>query len=250
MNFHTQRNQSGKKGSRGFYIALGVCLIAVGVAAWTTYDSVVNYANPQEETQSETKQTNNAVSGVVVSKPENSKSAASSRPVSQAPSRPESRVSAASSRPAAPSKAPIKKAPAKPAAAQVQTFTYPVGRTVVQNYAEDPVFCDTTQDWRAHTGVDLSAKTGEAVKAIGDGTVKTIYKDDQYGTTVVIAHGETVEAWYRGLDKTSVKEKDSVSQGQKIGTVGTVPVESKEASHLHLEIRKNGKYTDPLTILE
>lgn len=243
MNFHTQRNQSGKKSSRGFYIALGVCLIAVGVAAWTTYDSVVNYANPKEETQSETEQTNNTVSGIVVSEPEASKPEASSRPVSQAPSRPESK--AASSRPTAPSAAP-----AKPTAAQVQTYTYPVDRTVVQKYTEDPVFCDTTQDWRAHTGVDLSAKAGEAVKAIGDGTVKKVYNDGQYGATVVIAHSETVEAWYRGLNETSVKEGDSVKQGRKIGTVGTVPLESKEASHLHLEIRKNSKSVDPLTVLQ
>jgi murein DD-endopeptidase MepM/ murein hydrolase activator NlpD len=140
-------------------------------------------------------------------------------------------------------------APAKPADATVQTYTYPVGKTVVQKYNEDPVYCDTTQDWRAHTGVDLSAGAGETVKAIADGTVKKVYRDDQYGNTVVVTHGD-VEAWYRGLDEMSVKEGASVKQGQKIGTVGVVPVENKEASHLHLEIRKNGKYVDPLTVLQ
>lgn len=244
MNFHIQRNKSGKKSSRGFYIALGVCLIAVGVAAWTTYDSVVNYANPQDGTQSETEQTNNTVSGIFVSEPESSQPEASSRPVSQAPSRPESRAPASSSQPAVSSAAP-----AKPADATVQTYTYPVGKTVVQKYNEDPVYCDTTQDWRAHTGVDLSAGAGETVKAIADGTVKKVYRDDQYGNTVVVTHGD-VEAWYRGLDEMSVKEGASVKQGQKIGTVGVVPVENKEASHLHLEIRKNGKYVDPLTVLQ
>ena len=240
MNFHNQSNKSGKKGSRGFYIALGVCLIAVGVAAWTTYDSVVNYANPQDGIQSEAEQTNNTVSGIFVNEPESSQPEESSRPVSQTPSLPESQAPAPSSRPAVSSAVP-----AEPAAATVQTYTYPVGRTVVQKYSEEPIFSKTTKDWRAHPGVDLSADPGEAVKAIADGTVTEVYRDDQYGNTVVITHGD-LEAWYRGLDETSVKEGASVKQGQKIGTVGTVPVESKEASHLHFEICKNGKYVDPL----
>ena len=29
-----------KKENRSFYMALGVCLIAVGIAAWATFDSV------------------------------------------------------------------------------------------------------------------------------------------------------------------------------------------------------------------
>ena len=237
MNFHVQRNQSGKKGSKGFYIALGVCLIAIGVAAWTTYDSVVSYANPQESTQSEAEQTNNAVSGIYADEPESSQPAESSRPASSAPvsSAPESRAPAVSSRPA-----PVSSVPAKTTAAAVQTFQYPVGKTVVQKYDEKPVYCETTHDWRAHTGVDLSAAAGETVKAIADGTVSKVFYDDHYGNTVVITHGK-LEARYCGLDQTSVKEGSAVRQGQKIGTIGSVPVERTEASHLHLELLKNGK---------
>ncbi|HCW80164.1 MAG TPA: hypothetical protein DG942_03535, partial [Ruminococcaceae bacterium] len=45
--------KSGKR-NKGFYIALGVCLIAVGAAAWTTYSSVSNYTSPKTNVQSET----------------------------------------------------------------------------------------------------------------------------------------------------------------------------------------------------
>lgn len=34
-NNHYQKNHSSGGASKGFYIALGVCLIAIGVAAWT-----------------------------------------------------------------------------------------------------------------------------------------------------------------------------------------------------------------------
>ena len=67
-NNHYQKNHSSGGASKGFYIALGVCLIAIGVAAWTTYDSVINYATPEEEpssSQTTAYPANEAVSGVL-----------------------------------------------------------------------------------------------------------------------------------------------------------------------------------------
>lgn len=243
LNLHIQKN--GKNNSRGFYIALGVCLIAVGVAAWTTYDSVVNYAAPQEETQSavqsETAPANNTVSNVYGEPESSSGEPESSSEVSSEPeavsSEPESEETAVSSE------------PVKPAAAAVTTFSYPVSsREIVQKFSLDPVYCKTTLDWRAHTGLDLSAKQGEAVKSMAEGKVTKVYKDDSLGNTVIVSHG-TVEAWYCGLNQTNVKENDSVKAGQELGTVGSVPIEQEEASHLHLVTKVNGEYVDPLTVL-
>ena len=36
----------------GFYLALAVCLVAVGVAAWSTYDAVNSYVEPTAEESS------------------------------------------------------------------------------------------------------------------------------------------------------------------------------------------------------
>lgn len=232
MNLHIKKNG---KGNKGFYIALGICLIAVGVAAWTTYDSVVNYTTPQDKAQSDAAKTNNTVSGVFVTE--------SSAPASSAPA---SSVEPASSKPA--SSAPSK-APAKQTAANAMTFSYPVNGSILQNFSKKPVFCKTLGDYRAHPGLDLSAKQGEAVKSAADGTVKKVYKDDQYGNTIIISHG-SVEAWYCGLNKMSVKEKDTVKQGQEIGTVGVDPIENEEGPHLHLIMKKDGQYLDPLTVLK
>lgn len=241
LNLHIQKN--GRKGSsKGFYIALGVCLIAVGVAAWTTYDSVVNYATPEDKSQSEPVQStapaNNTVSGVY-GEPE-----ASSQPEvsSVAPE-------AASSKPAESKPQKTSSVPDKPTAAEVTSYSFPVGKTVVQKFSADPVYCKTTLDWRAHTGVDLSAEKGEDVKAIANGTVTKTYKDDKYGNIVIITHG-SVEAWYCGLDQMKVKAGDKIESGQVIGTVGTVPIEADEESHLHFVTKVNGEYVDPLTILK
>ncbi|MVB10376.1 Peptidase family M23 [Caprobacter fermentans] len=244
MNLHIQKN-GGKGSSKGFYIALGVCLIAVGVAAWTTYDSVVNYAAPDDKSQSETVQStapaNNTVSGVYAEPESSSRTEASSSKASSSSetvaSKPESKPEASVSK------------PVKAAAAEVTRYSYPVGKTVVQKFSTDPVYCKTTLDWRAHTGIDLSAKQGETVKAIANGTVTKAYQDDKYGNTVIITHGN-VEAWYCGLDQMKVKAGDTVESGQEIGTVGKVPIEQEEESHLHFVTKVNGEYVDPLTLLK
>ena len=246
-NLHLLNNRSRKNNSRGFYIALGVCLIAIGVAAWTTYDSVVNYASPNEDSASSAavQQTNQTVSGikVITSEPE---SALEAEPSKAAPSQAESAKPASSSAP----KNPASKAPAKQTAAQVLTFKYPVSNTITQKYSgQNPVYSKTMQDWRVHTGVDLSAQQGDAVKAIADGTVKDVYADDSYGNTIVITHGD-VEAYYCGMGQTNVKKGAVVKQGQEIGTVGIVPSESLDPSHLHLSMKKSGKFIDPLSILK
>ncbi len=243
MNLHINKN--GKKGSsKGFYIALGVCLIAVGVAAWATYDSVVHYATPKNQSQSETLQstspTNKSVSGVYGSPESSSKPQASSvAPKSSKASRPESKTRAKSAASAS----------GKATVGEVTTYSYPVGRTVMQKFSIDPIYCKTTLDWRSHTGIDLSAKKGEAVKAIARGKVTKAYKDEEMGNTLIISHG-AVEAWYCGLDQMKVKVGDTVEAGQEIGTVGTVPIEQAEGNHLHFAIKVNGKYVDPLTILK
>ena len=241
-NLHLLNNGSRKNNTKGFYIALGVCLIAIGVAAWTTYDSVINYSTPEGGATSSTvtKQTNEAVSGIKVFSSEPASSAAVS--------------SETQSSPAVVSEVPRKTIatapPAKQTAAPVLTFSYPVSNTIAQKYSgENPIFSQTMKDWRVHTGVDLSAKLGEAVKAVADGTVKNVYADELYGNTVVIQHGD-VEAYYCGLNQMGVKKGDKVKQGKQIGTVGSSPFESADAPHLHLSMKKSGKYIDPLSILK
>ena len=106
------------------------------------------------------------------------------------------------------------------------------------------------QDWRAHLGVDLSAKNGDAVSSIAAGVVKDIRQDDLLGNVIEIEHTDGLVSRYCGLGDTFlVKEGDSVTSGQKIGSVSTVPYELAERPHLHLEITKDGSPIDPLSIL-
>ena len=42
-----KRFSEEKTRRNGFYLALAVCLVAVGIAAWSTYDAVNSYTEPQ-----------------------------------------------------------------------------------------------------------------------------------------------------------------------------------------------------------
>jgi murein DD-endopeptidase MepM/ murein hydrolase activator NlpD len=224
--------------NRGFYIALGVCLIAVGAAAWTTYDSVTDYTAPQTDVRSEAAKANNTVSGIFITEP-------------QLPD-PASAEPAAEVQSTAPSAAPAESEPAvqteaKPAAAV--SYSAPVSGEVLQPFSKKAVYNKTLGDYRAHTGVDLKAAAGERVAAIADGVVTSVRSGGEAGNSVLVKHGD-LEAWYCGLDQISVQEGQNVAQGQQLGTVGVNPSEASEESHLHFAVIKDGQYLDPMTLLK
>lgn len=241
-----------KKNTKGFYIALGVCLIAVGVAAWTTYDSVSNFISPSDDTVSSQESVNSSdgqavdkiVSGVHASSSSltsSQSSSLSSKTPSKAPETSSSAEQSETSAPEEPVNAPVVQTP--------DSFAYPGGKTIIKAFSEDPIYSETMKDWRAHTGIDFSGAEGDEIKAAADGTVKQVYNDDFYGATVVISHGE-LEATYSGLDQILVKEGDSVSAKQKIGTLGIIPSESADGTHLHFSVKRGEKWVDPASLLK
>lgn len=111
---------------------------------------------------------------------------------------------------------------------------------------DELVYNETLGDWRTHNGADYAAAKGDKVHAVTAGTVAAVTEDALWGT---VAEVKTLDGgtWrYCGLDKAQVKTGDEVHQGDVLGTVGTIPSEGEEASHLHLEYRdENGAYQDP-----
>ncbi len=47
------------------------------------------------------------------------------------------------------------------------------------------------------------------------------------------------------VNSPAVKPGDTVTAGQKLGTVGTISCECAEEAHIHLEVLQNGQYLDP-----
>ncbi len=235
-----QNNPSGKKpnsGRKGFYIALAVCLVAVGVAGWTTYDSVHHY----RKTTADTVQT--ITSGVTSETPSASVFSSMVPTPSKSTAKSKSAAGAATSA--------VHRKKTVPAAAIVTKLQKPVKDAAVQcSFSETPIYSKTMHDWRAHTGMDLHAAKGAEVTAAADGIIKGVQKSDSMGVTVQISHNGGLTTLYCGLANVSVKKGETVSIGQKIGTVGTVPSEVSEDSHLHFAVQKDGAFVDPASYLQ
>ncbi|MBT9685228.1 peptidoglycan DD-metalloendopeptidase family protein [Pseudoflavonifractor sp. MCC625] len=96
---------------------------------------------------------------------------------------------------------------------------------------------------QSHTGIDIPAPGGTAIKACKGGQVVTSAYHSSYGNYVVIDHGNGNSTLYAHMSSRAVSEGQMVSQGQVIGYVGTTG--SSTGNHLHLEIRVNYTRTDP-----
>ena len=95
----------------------------------------------------------------------------------------------------------------------------------------------------AHTGLDISASTGTAIKAAQSGTVTFSGRKGSYGNLLVITHSNGVQTYYGHCSKLYKQEGQSVSQGETIAAVGSTG--NSTGPHLHFEIRVNGVAYNP-----
>lgn len=133
------------------------------------------------------------------------------------------------------------------------TFTSPIVGEVVKGHSIDtPVFSDTLQEWRVHTGIDISADEGAEVRAAADGTVTRVYSDPFLGKSVEITHDGGIVSIYSNLASTdiAVKEGDAVKSGALVGYVGDTSLsELADEAHLHFAIKVGGVSVNPLDYL-
>ncbi len=123
------------------------------------------------------------------------------------------------------------------------------GSQVGLDYAYDNLkWWDTLEIWKYHPGVDFVGE-GDVVSIL-DGTVKSIEKTTLEGTVVTVEHANGLVSVYKSLgDEVSVHVGDVIKGGDKLGVAATSMSELNTGAHLHLEIKKDGKHVDPLTVL-
>lgn len=122
-------------------------------------------------------------------------------------------------------------------------FLYPVSGRLSSpfGYRSDPF----TGVRRMHYGVDLANRTGTPVKATMSGTVIVIgHQPLGYGNYIVIRHERGFQSLYGHLSKILVRNGQRISQGQKIGEMGSSG--RSTGSHLHFSLYKNNVPVDPL----
>jgi murein DD-endopeptidase MepM/ murein hydrolase activator NlpD len=200
---------AGKFAGKGYYIALILCAVAIGVSGYLYYQNA-NGDGPQLEKPGPTVDVMNTGD--------------------DRPQNPDLSTTGPQ-----PTKKPFRTGK-------------PVDGEVVMDYSMDCLcYNPTTRDWRTHNGMDYAAAAGTEVWAAAEGTVYTIYTDDTLGTTVVIRHDNGYTTTYASLaENVAVAVGDQVQLGQVIGYVGaTALLETALGDHLHFSVSCDGVSIDP-----
>ncbi|MBQ9162602.1 MAG: M23 family metallopeptidase [Clostridia bacterium] len=118
-----------------------------------------------------------------------------------------------------------------------------------------------TQDYRAHTGMDLVPIDGGInVLSLTDGEVVEVYTDDWWGKTVAVrftnVDGKEYTLYYQSLRGIGVKVGDIVKVGDKLGTIGnSAIIDFYSADHVHIVLKDatvaaNDGIISPLAVLK
>lgn len=124
----------------------------------------------------------------------------------------------------APTPAPAPAAEAEPSA----RFIRPVDGPILRAFSS------------SNEGIDISAATGTAVRAAGDGEVAAITQDTDQVPILVIRHADGLLTVYANIADISVSRGESISRGQQVATVG-----AGDPSFLHFEVRRGFEAVDP-----
>lgn len=237
-NDHSETNRFRKFfQEKGYYIVLFLCILAVGVSGYLFVSGAVSEKKAlSEPTLSVATSAEIPASGTSGGKP-------AEKPSSQ------SKPAASSQDTSAEASVPV----TEPAAETLSVRVWPVSGNTLESYSMQALsYNETTQDWRTHDGIDLSALVGEPVRAACSGTVSAVFDDEFLGTTVVISHPEGYETVYSNLAAMpAVSAGMQVTAGDTIGSVGeTALLESASSPHLHFAVRQNGQSVDPAKFVD
>jgi len=111
-------------------------------------------------------------------------------------------------------------------------------------YRSDPFDGENAE---LHPGIDFRGAKGDPVHVTADGNVIFTGRKGGYGNCIIVQHKNDFETLYGHLSHIDVKEGQSVKTGDVIGKVGSTG--RSTGTHLHYEVRKNGKPINPVKFL-
>ncbi len=230
-----KNNKNGGLGGflqgKGFYAALGICLLGAVAAAWVTVGRTVSSVNEKEN----------------VSYPEN-------RVVSENKYDPSESLFDAEDvgKPKEDIKIDEEEKPEETFNFVPKTsgFIKPVNGEIIGKHSEgELVKYEALGEWRTHDGIDIAAEIGADIFASADGKITAVTSDPVWGTVIEIEHKGNITTIYMGLaPEVALKAGDEVKSGDIIGKLGeTNLAEVDKAPHLHFAMKEKGKFIDPST---
>ena len=235
-----------RKGSKGFYAALGISAVMIGSACYFAYG------------QSE-KMTRDITEKAEVSAPEKPVAKRATYRVTVTPvttravtAAPPATLPAADIQiddPPAQEEAPSAEETAAAKLADPKPPLEDISNIITDFSRGELVRNETTGTWATHNGTDIAAEVGSDVYSVSAGEVTSVDNDPLWGVTVTVDHHNGYVSRYCGLSQAlSVQKGDTLVSGDLIGTIGnTADIESSLTPHLHIEMLHNGSYIDPIS---
>lgn len=234
----SQAAEAARKKKIIFYTALGICLAAIGIAIYIGISQTV-----QEINEDRTIDLEDSSSRITAAQEEED------YPQTEEVGQNETDVAVESE----PAEAEPQEEPVQAAQPEPLSFAMPLEGEVLNEYSNSELVKSVTlNEWRTHDGVDLKAAADTPVKAIADGTVEAITEDPMWGITVTISHRDGYQSIYCGLKpNVPVKKGAEINVGEVLGYVGnTAEIEIGEESHLHLAVKQNEEWVDPMSLMD
>lgn len=122
---------------------------------------------------------------------------------------------------------------------------WPVRGSVNSEFGRRP--SPWTQSFEFHSGLDIRAQIGTPVHAPAAGTVVVAGPAHEYGTAVMLEHGQDIRTLYGHLSKVSVRVGQKVERGTLLAHSGNTGRSS--GPHLHYEIFVKGQPVNPRAYL-
>nr|WP_246717885.1 M23 family metallopeptidase [Rhizobium aethiopicum] len=95
-----------------------------------------------------------------------------------------------------------------------------------------------------HSGIDFRFSPGEKIRPTAQGKVISAGWTGGYGNMVEIDHGNGISTRYGHMSQVLVKTGDTVDRNDVIGLAGSTG--RSTGTHLHYEVRQNGRAVDPV----
>ena len=132
----------------------------------------------------------------------------------------------------------------KPKTASTGTYAWPTSSRRINSYFGGRYLYGS---YDYHSGLDIHATYGEAIKAADGGTVAFAGWKGSYGYLVIITHDNGTQTYYGHNSSLVVSAGDKVYQGQTIARAGSTG--NSTGVHCHFEVRVNGTAVNPLNYL-
>jgi len=122
------------------------------------------------------------------------------------------------------------------------------GKITKEYSGSTQIWNETIQAFTVHQGVDYAPNDSDGkVHVTFSGEVSDVYRDELYGTTVIVSSFDgSLTVYYQNVTDVQVEKGDIVNGGQVIATVYSDLWEAAEVDHVHIVVYENGEMVDPI----